>query len=178
LRLIWLLVVGPRRPRHPSKIAAAAQNGPLRSRFAMWSVPLLCLCRQIREPPSEICNCRLLTKLLLYGMWTVYYDPRLEDWLEAIPADIKARILRIVDMLLEYGPANVREPYVSHLQGHGRLYEIRAKGKDGIARVFYFAWHGKKIVLLHGFTKKSVKTPRREIEVAVKRMKEVILWLS
>jgi hypothetical protein len=45
-------------------------------------------------------------------MWSVYYDPRLEEWLEIIPSDIKARILRIIDMLTEYGPLNVREPYV------------------------------------------------------------------
>ena len=61
-------------------------------------------------------------------MWSVLYDERLEAWLEAIPSDIKAKILRIVEMLVEFEPSNIREPYVKHLKGHSKLYEIRAKG--------------------------------------------------
>jgi phage-related protein len=111
-------------------------------------------------------------------VWSVQYDSRVEGWLETIPSDIKARILRIIDLLIEQGPSNVREPYVKHLKGHGKLYEIRAHGKDGIARVFYFTLQGQRIVLLHGVIKKSNKTPQKEIEIAVKRMTEVIRWLS
>jgi phage-related protein len=111
-------------------------------------------------------------------MWSVYYDPRLEEWLEIIPADIKAKILRIIDLLIEYGPSNVKEPYVKSIRGHKKLYEIRARGKDGIARVFYLTWQGQKIVLLHGFIKKTMKTPRREVDVAVQRMAEVVQWLD
>ena len=77
-------------------------------------------------------------------------------------------------MLIAFGPHNVREPYVKHVEGHKKLFEIRAKGKDGIARVFYFTASGQRIVLLHGFIKKTVKTPREEIEIAVKRMQEVL----
>lgn len=109
-------------------------------------------------------------------MWTVHYDRRLEEWLDEIPSDIKARILRIVDMLVSYGPNNVREPYVKPVKGHQKLFELRAKGKDGIARVFYFTYMGQRVVLLHGFMKKSAKTPTREIETALKRMKEVMEW--
>ena len=104
--------------------------------------------------------------------WTVILDERLESWLNDIPKDIKARIISIVDLLVEHGPQNVREPYVKHLQG--KLYEIRAKGKDGIARVFYFTMTGQRIVLLHGFIKKTQKTPKRELAVAVIRMKEIL----
>jgi hypothetical protein len=74
--------------------------------------------------------------MLCCRMWSVYYDPRLEEWLEMIPAEIKARILRIIDMLVEHGPSNVREPYVKNIRGHKKLFEIRAKGRDGIARIF------------------------------------------
>ncbi|GMR04416.1 MAG: type II toxin-antitoxin system RelE/ParE family toxin [Thermodesulfobacteriota bacterium] len=111
-------------------------------------------------------------------MWTVHYDSRLEDWLDGIPPEIKARILRIVDMLAAYGPQNVREPYVKPVRGHKKMFEIRAKGKDGIARVFYFTFTGRKIILVHGFIKKSAKTPAREIETASRRMKEVLKWLK
>ena len=69
-------------------------------------------------------------------MWTVSYDERLEEWLQEIPSDIKARVLRIVDMLVQFGPGNAREPYVRPVKGYKKLFEIRAKGKDGIARVF------------------------------------------
>jgi phage-related protein len=104
--------------------------------------------------------------------WTVFLDERLESWLNDTPKDIKARIINIVDLLAEHGPQNVREPYVKHLQG--KLYEIRAKGKDGIARVFYFTMTGQRIVLLHGFINKTQKTPKRELAIAVVRMKEIL----
>jgi phage-related protein len=109
-------------------------------------------------------------------MWTVSYDERLEEWLQEIPSDIKARVLRIVDMLVQFGPGNAREPYVRSVKGYKKLFEIRAKGKDGIARVFYYTHRSKTIVLLHGFTKKTAKTPQREIEVAIRRMKEYPEW--
>jgi phage-related protein len=107
-------------------------------------------------------------------MWTVFYDERLEEWMRLVPADIKARILRIVEMLTSHGPQYVREPYVKHIEGHRKLFEIRARGKDGIARVFYCTVSGQRIILLHGFIKKSSKTPRREIDIAIKRMQEVL----
>lgn len=104
--------------------------------------------------------------------WTVTVDERLEKWLNDIPNDIKARIINIVDLLVEHGPQNVREPYVKHI--NGKLFEIRSRGKDGIARVFYFTLSGRKIVLLHGFIKKSQKIPKKELEIAMIRMREVL----
>ncbi|VAX20562.1 hypothetical protein MNBD_NITROSPINAE04-2592 [hydrothermal vent metagenome] len=80
-------------------------------------------------------------------------------------------------MLLTYGPHNVREPYVKPIKGYKKLFELRAKGKSGIARVFYFTFKERKIILLHGFVKKTDKTPAREIETAAKRMKEAMVWL-
>ena len=56
--------------------------------------------------------------------------------------------------------------------GHG-LFELRLKAAEGIARVFYSTVVGKQIVMLHQFTKKSEKTPLRELEVARRRMEEV-----
>jgi phage-related protein len=111
-------------------------------------------------------------------MWKVVYDGRLEKWLETISADVRAKILRIVELLVTYGPQNVKEPYVKAVRGHRKLFEIRAKGRDGIARVFYFTYEGQRLVLLHGFMKKTQKTPQREIEVALARMKEAVSELS
>jgi len=111
-------------------------------------------------------------------VWKVEYDPRLEEWLEALQPEMKARILRIVEMMVEYAPHNIKEPYVKPVKGQKKLFEIRAKGKDGIARLFYFTYTGQKIILLHGFIKKSGKTPAREIATAVQRKKEILKWLD
>jgi phage-related protein len=53
------------------------------------------------------------------------------------------------------------------------LFELRLKGAEGIARVFFCTLIGRRIVMLHSFVKKARKTPLREIEIARKRMKEV-----
>jgi phage-related protein len=60
---------------------------------------------------------------------------------------------------------------VKHLQGP--LWEMRMKGKDGVARAVYVAASGRRVVVVRVFTKKTQKTSRREIEMALKRAKEV-----
>jgi phage-related protein len=53
------------------------------------------------------------------------------------------------------------------------LFEMRLKGAEGIARVFYCAVIAQRIVLLHCFVKKDQKTPRVELETAQRRLKEI-----
>ena len=53
------------------------------------------------------------------------------------------------------------------------LFELRLKAAEGIARVFYSTLVGRRIVMLHQFIKKTKKTPRKELEIARRRMKEV-----
>lgn len=60
---------------------------------------------------------------------------------------------------------------MKHLEGP--LWEMRMKGKDGIARAAYVAASGRRVVVVHVFAKKTQKAPRREIEMALKRAKEV-----
>lgn len=69
-----------------------------------------------------------------------------------------------------FGPS-LGMPYTRAMGGG--LFEIRAHGREGIARVFYCTVVGRKIVILHGFVKKTEKTPRNELEIALRRMKEV-----
>ncbi len=90
--------------------------------------------------------------------------------LEALPPDIRASFSRIVGLLEEFGPLQVREPYVKHLER--KLWEMRLKGRDGIARAIYLAAKGQRLVVVHAFIKKSEKTPRRAIETATKRAEE------
>jgi phage-related protein len=65
----------------------------------------------------------------------------------------------------------VGEPHVKHLTG--KLWEMRMSGRDGIARALYQAASGRRVVVLRVFIKKTPKTPRREIDLALARSKEV-----
>lgn len=67
--------------------------------------------------------------------------------------------------------ANLGEPH-TRAMGDG-LFELRLKGPEGIARVFYCTLVGKRIVMLHSFVKKTQKTPARELRTAQARMKEI-----
>lgn len=91
--------------------------------------------------------------------------------LEALPADQLARFIRIGELIQLLGLDRVREPHVKHLEGP--LWEIRVKGKDGIARALYVVAQGRRVIVVRVFAKKTQKTPRREIEIALKRAKEV-----
>lgn len=71
---------------------------------------------------------------------------------------------------MEFGP-NLRMPH-SKAMGHG-LFELRARGKEGIGRAFYCYVKDKQIVILHAFIKKTQATPNRELVVAKKRMNEI-----
>jgi phage-related protein len=104
--------------------------------------------------------------------WTVdFLNAAVRAELEAQPEDIQARFLRIVDLIEGHGLERVREPYVKHLQGP--LWEMRLKGRDGIARAVYVTATGRRVVVVRVFGKKTEKTPRREIELALRRAKEV-----
>lgn len=67
---------------------------------------------------------------------------------------------------------HVREPLVRHLEG--KLWELREESQTNIYRIIYFFFSGRRIVLLHGFQKKTEKTPRREIETALQRMNHFV----
>lgn len=87
--------------------------------------------------------------------------------LDALPADQIARFLRIGDLIQALGLERVGEPHVKHLEG--ALWEIRLKGRDGISRALYVIAKPRRVVVVRIFVKKSQKTPRREIELALKR---------
>ena len=84
---------------------------------------------------------------------------------------MRQRFLRVAELIERHGPVGVREPYVKHL--HGKLWEMRMKGRDGIARAAYVTTTGRRVVVVHVFPKKTQKTPRREIEIALRKAKEV-----
>jgi phage-related protein len=104
--------------------------------------------------------------------WTVeFLDESALAELEAMPADIKARFVRIVELIEGHGLERVGEPHLKHLVG--KLWEMRMKGRNGIARSLYVTATGQRVVVLRTFAKKTQKTPRREIELALERAKEL-----
>ncbi len=103
--------------------------------------------------------------------WTVVFVNRLaEEEVAALPEDMNARFLRIGDMISARGLTNIHEPYLKHLDG--KLWEMRMKGRDGIARSIYVTASGERVVILRTLIKKTEATPRREIELAFERLKE------
>ena len=97
--------------------------------------------------------------------------PKVDAELDALPADMRAKFIHIAELLETFGPFQVREPYMKPLGN--KLFEIRMKGKDGIARAIYIAATGQRLVVLHAFLKKTAKTPRSAIRIALERAKEV-----
>ena len=103
--------------------------------------------------------------------WTVtFYSSGVESDVLALPAGFVARFLRYAERMEVYGP-DLGMPH-TRAMGDG-LFELRVKGAEGIARVFYCTVVTRRIVILHQFVKKSDKTPRKELEVARRRLKEV-----
>lgn len=104
--------------------------------------------------------------------WTVeVLNDEVRAELAALPRDMRAKFEHIVRMIEAFGLPEMREPYVKHLEG--RLWEMRLIGRDGIARAVYVTASGKRVVVVRAFRKKTQKTPRREIELALRRAEEV-----
>jgi phage-related protein len=86
-------------------------------------------------------------------------------------AEMRARFLRIAEMLETFGPQQVGLPHVRPLQG--KLWEMRMQGRDGIARAVYAALQGQRLVVLHLFIKKTQATPHKALETARKRLESL-----
>lgn len=97
----------------------------------------------------------------------------IKEFIDSLSPEGKARYIFITRLIREHG-INVREPYVKQITGHRKLFEIRLKDRSGIIRILYFAHTGRKLLLLHGFKKKTDKTPKREIDIAEQRMKDYL----
>jgi phage-related protein len=104
--------------------------------------------------------------------WTVrYLNETVAAEVDALPLDMRAKFLRIVEMIESMGLQHVHEPYVKHLEG--RLWEMRMTERDGISRAIYVTAAGPRVVVLRVFVKKTQRTPRSELEVARRRAQEV-----
>ena len=109
--------------------------------------------------------------------WTVeyYQDERgrypVREFLDTLPEKDQARILQTAQLLEDFG-LQFGAPYVKAVRG--KLWELRVRAGRANHRILYFAFVGQRFILLHGFVKKTRKTPAREIEIAERRMAEFI----
>ena len=84
---------------------------------------------------------------------------------------MRAKLDHIVRLIEELGLHQIREPYVKPIRD--KLWEMRVRGRDGIARAIHVTANDRRVVILHTFRKKTRKTPKTAIEVALSRMKEL-----
>jgi phage-related protein len=103
--------------------------------------------------------------------WEIAAHAAAEKEIDEQPADIRAKLDRLVSLIKTFGLERIPAKYAQHLQDE--LWEFRLIGKDGIARALYVTRHGQRIVIVRVFTKKTQKMPRREIKIALQRAKDI-----
>ena len=94
----------------------------------------------------------------------VFLNGEVKAELDALPEDMRAHFERIVQLVQAVGLERVHEPHIKHIEEG--IWEMRLRGRDGIARALCVTAAGRRVVILRVFTKKTQKTPRREIELA------------
>ena len=100
----------------------------------------------------------------------IFYDTEdgrcpLQEYLDSLEPKLLAKTLRTID-LLENNGRFLRGPYSEQLEDG--IFELRTKQGSDITRILYFFFVGNKAILTNGFTKKTQKTPKPEIELAKK----------
>ena len=99
-----------------------------------------------------------------------YYSEAVQEEILDLPDTLAARYVVLTRRMMVLGP-NLGEPHTKAVKNG--LFELRLKGAEGIARVFYCPQMRRRIVMLHSFVKKTNRTPARELDTAMSRLKEV-----
>lgn len=96
-----------------------------------------------------------------------------QDFLLSLSSKLRAKAFSDIELLEKHG-SDLKEPYVKPVKGKENkgLYELRIKFSSDIARIFYFTYCNNSYILLHGFIKKTMKTPPRELERARRYMED------
>ena len=109
--------------------------------------------------------------------WTTEFYHRqdgtspIEEFLDSLDSKTRARFRWSMEQL-RVRNVTAREPLVKHLED--KLWELREESRGNIYRIIYFFFAGRRIVFLHGFVKKSQKTPKRELDTARARYEDFI----
>ena len=93
------------------------------------------------------------------------------EFLDSLPDSTMAKVARLLNLLMDKGVL-LKEPYTRQIRD--KIRELRIKDNLGQIRLLYFTFTGKRFILLHGFLKKTDKTPEKEIDLAEKRMKDFL----
>jgi len=93
-------------------------------------------------------------------------DASLEKFIKGLQKPAIAKVLRTIDLLEKFGE-KLGSPHAKKILS--RIFELRISGKQEI-RIFY-TFHKSQIFLLHGFIKKSQKTPRKELNLTLQKLK-------
>lgn len=104
--------------------------------------------------------------------WTVTtLNDVVDAEIEALPADMRARLVRLAGIVEEHGLDALPRDAVDHLED--KLWELRIRGRDGISRAIYVTASGQRVVIVRVFVKKTQKTPNKELRLARERAKDV-----
>ncbi len=111
------------------------------------------------------------------GWAVIYYkaasgDQPVKSFIEAQPGKVQAMIRKGFRLLRERN-VSLGMPHVRKMAGRD-FWELRTRFSGDIYRTFYFAYAGRKFILLHAFQKKSEKTPTKELEIAEARMEDYL----
>jgi phage-related protein len=105
-------------------------------------------------------------------MWVVETLGKIvDDEIARWPADLRARLVRISLLIQDFGLDQLPGGSIKHLEG--RLFELRLSAKSGISRAIYVTVSGKRLVIVHAYIKKTEKMPKRHLELARQRAKDV-----
>ncbi len=103
--------------------------------------------------------------------WTVQVlNAAVAQEIAALPADMRARLARLISLIEQIGFEALPRDSVKHLED--KLWELRITGRDGISRAIYVTVAARRMVILRVFIKKTQKTPARELEIARQRARE------
>lgn len=112
----------------------------------------------------------------MYNFKVEFYESEngkipVEEFLNSLPKKIRVKSLGTIELLQNFGN-ELGAPYSKKIEKD--IFELRTKIGTDITRIFYFFYYDKRIILTNGFIKKTQKTPRKEIEKAIKYRKDFI----
>ena len=112
------------------------------------------------------------TYRIRYMQWRVeFLDEEIALEVLGWPASLQAALARIVDRIESQGLESLGMPLVRHIEG--KLWELRASGKNAEGRALYVAARGRRVVIVLALIKKTEKTPPRIIRLALERAKDL-----
>lgn len=105
--------------------------------------------------------------------WTVEtLNATVDREIAALPRDMQTKLERTARLVAEFGLAGIQPNVLRKLRGP--LWEIRISGRDGISRALYVTARAKRVVIVRVFVKKTQRTPKTEIDLALRRAREIL----